>query len=62
MPEHSITQKAGRASTESLGTTGAEPGDQAQPETRRAGQPAGRFRMICRQIAALALGILEEME
>ncbi len=62
MPENILSPEAAHAGIKSLGTAGAELGDQAQPETRRAGQPVGRFKMICRQIAALALDILEQME
>ena len=62
MLENTILQKGTRASTESFGTAGTEPGDQGQPETKRAGQSAGHFKTICRRVAVLALDILELME
>ena len=62
MPENTILQKGTRASTASGGTAGTELGDQGHPEPKSAGQPVGRFKMICRQIAVLALDILELME
>jgi hypothetical protein len=62
MPDNTDIREAAHTSIESLGTSGAALGHQGQLEPKRAGQPARRFKTICRQIAALALDILEQIE
>ena len=46
MLDDSISQEAGYLSA-SNSATGTEMGDQRQPELKRAGHPAGYFKMIC---------------